>query len=171
MAIGELIDLMKREGSRLAKPVPIEGMPDMAFDCTFADTGESELVVPDSIPAYPSDLVDFWRIARTARLFEDKSYGQWGLEILDPTSAIMATGRLRDRRFRDYVSGDLVIGRFLGDSDLLVIRCDPSCSDFGNVLVAPPIDPRHEWYKVAESLTAFLDLFIKAGGDKLWAAT
>lgn len=171
MTIEELIELMKREGSQLAKPVPVEGIPDMAFDCTFADTGESELAVPESIPAYPTDLVDFWKIARSAKLFEDKSYGQWGLEILDPSSAAMATGKLRDRRFRDYVLGDLVIGRFLGDSDLLVIRCDPSSSDFGNVLVAPPVDPRHEWYQVAESLAAFLDMFIRSGGDKLWTAT
>ena len=169
MPIADLIDLMKREG--LAKPVPLEGMPDMAFDCTFSDLGETELAVPESLPAYPTDLVDFWRIARTARLFEDKSYGQWGLEILDPNSAIMATSRLSDRRSRDYVSGDLVIGRFSGDSDLLVIRGDPSCPDFGNVLVATPIDPRHEWYRIAESLSAFHDMFIKAGGDKFWVAT
>lgn len=64
----------------------------------------------------------------------------------------METGKLRDRRFRNYVSGDLVIDRFLGEADLLIIRCNSSYIDFGKELVAPPIVPRHEWCKVFESL-------------------
>lgn len=83
----------------------------------------------------------------------------------------MATGNLRNQRFREYLLGDLVLGRFIGDSDLLVIRCDPSSSDFGHLLMATPIDPRKEWYRVAESLSAFLALYIKAGGDKAWVTS
>lgn len=170
MTIAEMIELMKREGPRLAEPVPVEGMSDMTFDCSFAATGVCELIASELIPSFPCDLVEFWRIACSAKLFEDKSYGQWGLEILDPNSAILATEKLRDQRFRGYVPGDLVLGRFIGDSDLLIIRCDPSCSDFGHVLVATSIDPRHEWYRVADSFSTFLDMYIKAGGDKIWAA-
>lgn len=68
----ELIELLKREGSQLAKPVLVAGTPDMAFDCPFADTGEGKLFAHALIPAYPSDLVDFWRIARAAKLIEDE---------------------------------------------------------------------------------------------------
>lgn len=168
MTIAQMIKLMKRNGSHLAKPIPVAGMSDMEFDCSFACEGVNELISTDYVPSYPCDLVDFWRISRAAKLFADKSYGQWGLEILDPESALMATANLRNKRFRDYLLGDLVLGRFIGDSDLLVIRCDPSSSDFGHLLVATPIDPRKEWYCVAESLSAFLDLYIKAGGDKPW---
>ena len=171
MTIEELIGLMKREGPNLAKPVAVEGMPDMTFDCTFENEGASELIAHQSIPAYPPDLVEFWGISRTARLFEDKSYGQWGLEILNPDSALTATDSVRDRRFRDHVNGDVVIGRFLGDSDLLLIRCDPDCADFGCLLVATPLDPRHEWRKVADSFSKFLESFIQAGGDKYWAVS
>ena len=171
MTIAEMIELMKRKGSHLANPVPVKGMSDMEFDCSFACDGVNELVGTDSVPLFPCDLVDFWRISRAAKLFEDKTYGQWGLEILDPESALIATANLQIKRFKDYLLGDLVLGRFIGDSDLLVIRCDPSSSDFGHLLVAAPMDPRKEWYRVAESLSAFLDLYIKAGGDKAWVSS
>lgn len=164
----ELIKLMKLEGTRLAEPVPLDGMSDMTFDCTFADFGEDASVISEAIPACPPDLLDFWTIASSARLFEDKTYGQWGLEILDLRSAVSASKSLHDQRPKEYFLGDLVVGRFLGDSDLLMIRCDPSSSDFGSVLVALPIDPRKEWYKVAGSMNAFLNLFVKAGGEKFW---
>jgi hypothetical protein len=61
-----------------------------------------------------------------------------------------------------------VIGKFLGDSDLLVIRCSQSEEDFGNVLVALPLDPRPDWDHVAESLADFLDEYAKTGGEKYW---
>ena len=169
MTIAESIDLMKREGDRLAKPVPVEGMPDMTFACSFAEAGANPSVIAGSVANCPTDLAEFWSIARTARLFEDQSYGQWGLEVLDPQTAVSTTRQFRERRIRDYVDGDLVIGKFLGDSDLLVIRCDPAADDFGNVLVALPIDPRSEWYCVANSLSSFLTSFIKTGGEKAWA--
>ncbi len=162
---------MKRGGSQLSKPVVVEGMPDMTFDCSFSVAGVNSPVISQWVSACPSDLADFWTIASTARLFEDISYGQWGLEILDPQAAATATKKYQSRRHEDFLAGDLVIGKFLGDSDLLIIRCDPACSDFGSILVALPIDRRNEWYKVADSLSSFLDIFIKASGDKVWAVS
>jgi hypothetical protein len=61
-----------------------------------------------------------------------------------------------------------VIGKFLGDSDLLVIRADETQSDFGSVIVALPIDPRPDWYHVAKSLADFLEEFAQSGGQKFW---
>lgn len=168
MTVRESVQLMKREGSRLAKPVPVEGMPPMTFSCSFAPDAATR----DELAALrcdcPSDLAEFWAVARTARLFEDQQYGQWGLEIVDPEHAADLTDRCQAKRGRDFSEGDLVVGKFLGDSDLLVIRCDSRATDFGSVLAAPPLDPRRDWYKVGESLASFLDNYIRSGGEKFW---
>ena len=171
MTIPELIGLVKTDGSRFAKPTPVEGMQDMEFVSSFEDTGADNSMISGIVTECPGDLSEFWRIARSAKLFEDKVYGQWGLSILDPANAVAATEKLRARRFRDYVLDDLVVGRFIGDSDLLIIRCDPSSSDFGTILVATPIDPRHQWHRISKSFARFLDTYIKAGGAKYWAGT
>jgi hypothetical protein len=168
MIIAYLIELMKREGGRLAKPIPVEEMPDMTFSCTFSTDGITPDELAKILPHCPQDLADFWANARTAQLFEDEVYGQWGLEILDPEQAIDATREFYDDRGRDFAKGDLVVGRFLGDSDRLIIRSDPSSDDFGSVFIALPIDPRTEWYRVADSFGNFLDSFVKSGGDKYW---
>jgi hypothetical protein len=52
---------------------------------------------------------------------------------------------------------------------LLVIRNDAKAIDFGNVLVALPIDPRSEWHRVADSFGSFLEFYIKSGGNKYWS--
>jgi hypothetical protein len=155
MTVHEAVQLMKREGSRLATPVPVEGMPPMTFDCTFSSEGASANEVHPILPNCPEDLWDFWREVRSARLFIDQQYGQWGLEILDPQQAMEATDEYRQERDRDSVSGDFIIGRFLGDSDLLLIRCDraltrssttfdniSAATDYGNVMVVLPLDRR-----------------------------
>lgn len=116
----------------------------------------------------PADVIAFWRVAHSARLFEDSMYGQWGLEILPPREAKSATDAYVTQRRKDYRTGDVVLGRFLGDSDLLILRADPSAGDFGHVLVALPIDRRAQWYRVADSFEAFLDAYARAEGDKYW---
>ncbi|MFN7766214.1 MAG: hypothetical protein ACK5UC_03300 [Planctomycetaceae bacterium] len=169
MTIPELIRLMKSDDSRFAKPTPVDGMPDMVFACSFEETGVDNPLISEIVTKCPVDLSEFWRIARSAKLFEDTVYGQWGLSILDPASAVAATEKFRARRFRDYILGDLVVGRFIGDSDLLIVRCDPASSDFGSIVVATPIDPRDNWHSISESFADFLDTYIQAGGDKYWA--
>jgi hypothetical protein len=169
MTVTELIDLMIREGSVLAKPVVVEGMPDMTFDCWFAPQGASPMELAELYDNLPLDITEFWEKARTARLFEDQVYGQWGLEIFDPREALDTTRQCKERRTRDYLDDDLVVGRFLGDSDLLVVRNDPTSIDFGTVIVALPIDPRADWYHVSKSFGEFLESFVNSGGEKYWA--
>ena len=41
MKVIDSIDLLKREGSKLAKPIPVEGLPSMEFDCYFAEESVS----------------------------------------------------------------------------------------------------------------------------------
>jgi hypothetical protein len=169
LTVSESIQLMKQEGSRLAKPVPVEGMPPMSFFCSFAADGAEPEEIALLPSACPSELSEFWTIARTAKLFEDREYGQWGLEILDPKRSVEITVLCEARRRRDFIEGDLVIGKFLGDSDLLVIRCDPIAKDFGCVIVALPLDVRRDWYTVSHSFAAFLGEYAKTGGEKFWS--
>jgi len=171
VTVAELIRLMKSGGAGCAKPIPIDGLPDMEFACSFEDTVVENSTISREFAEWPGDLVEFWRITSRARLFEDQRYGQWGLSILDPATAVAATQRFRERRFHDFLAGDLVLGRFIGDSDLLIVRCDPSSSDFGHVLVATPIDPRAQWSRIAKTFAGFLDNYIQACSEKYWAGS
>lgn len=116
----------------------------------------------------PADLDEFWRAFRAARLFVDTSHGQWGLVLHNPEEARALTKKFRAQRTRDHAEGDLVLGEFLGDAELLFVRCDPKAADYGRVVVALPLDPRSDWYEVAESLGAFLDQYERAQGAKFW---
>lgn len=168
MKIDEVLKYIQCEWPDLAKPVAVEGLPPMEFVCSFSSEAatENELSALD-LPC-PPDLAEFWSMFRTARLFEDREYGQWGLVIFSPGQAVESTRYFRDTRIRDFVDGDLVIGEFLGDQDFLVIRCDQDCRDFGRVLVALPIDPREDWFEVADTLADLLDRFARSGGGKYW---
>ena len=136
--------------------------------CSFAETGESDMVLNRLSVALPSEFEEFWKSAATARLFEDVDYGQWGLEIVSPAEAESLTRNEFEKRPLDYLPGDLVVGRFLGDSDLLLVRCDQSASDFGSVVMALPIDKRPDWDVVAKDFADFLTELVEADGDKFW---
>jgi hypothetical protein len=116
----------------------------------------------------PEDLRDFWLEARTAALFEDQQYGQWGVVVLDPEAALSETSEQAAVRPGDFVSSDLIIARFSGDSDLVVVRCDPRRADFGAVTIALPIEPRSHWPVAASSFGHFLEKLTQAQGDKYW---
>jgi hypothetical protein len=116
----------------------------------------------------PPDVLEFWRIFKSARLFEDRQFSQWGLVLVPPDRALELTERFRRIRAPDAVPGDLVVGEFLGDSELLFVRADPKASDHGAVLVALPLDRRPDWYRVAPSLPAFLRQYAHAEGAKFW---
>ena len=115
-------------------------------------------------------LREFWLAAKSADLFKDKKYGQWGLRILSPEESKEETGRMLLLRPNDFKITDLVIGKFYGDSDLLVVDTARAVGDGFTVLVALPIDPRVDWREVAGSFSEFLSLFLSHEGDKYWEA-
>ena len=119
------------------------------------------------IPA-PPDVMSFWSEFRSARLFEDQRHSQWGLVLVPPERALELTDRLFRDRARDTAQGDLVVGEFLGDSDLLIVRADPEAADYGSVLVALPLDRRKDWHRVGSSLADFLHKYASAEGAKYW---
>jgi len=138
--------------------------PDLEVACSF-EGGMHQTAVPENTPV---DLETFWKHYKCARLFEDRQFGQWGLEILDPSESVLATSEYTIDRNSDRRIGDRVLGRFLGDSDVLLIRCDPSASDFGSIIVALPLDPREEWPVVGSSFSEFLERYAKSEGNKFW---
>jgi len=118
--------------------------------------------------AIPPDLALLWDRTSKLRLFEDIRYGQWGLVIWGPAHALRESPLEIVRRKKDFRRGDLVVGEFLGDAELLVVRCDRGADDFGNVTIALEIDPRDEWPIVGKSFIEFLDKYVAAAGDKFW---
>ena len=109
-----------------------------------------------------------WNKTSGLRLFEDITYGQWGLILWSPDQVITEQEKRIAQRKEDFRSGDLLVGEFLGDADLLVLRCDRTSPDFGNVAIALPLDSREEWYIAANSLQSFLSQFLAAKGEKFW---
>ena len=118
--------------------------------------------------ALPTHLGQFWAAASGARLFVDEEYGQWGLVLFDRAQAESATRRFRRDRHRDQRSGDLIVGEFKGDSDLLLVRCDPAAADFGSVLVVTPLDGRDDWAVAASSLLGLVEALEIEQGEKFW---
>jgi hypothetical protein len=113
----------------------------------------------------PNDLLMWWNIIERAKLFEDVDFGQWGLQIFSELEAfdISEKYRLEDS---DYKDTDIIIGSFLGDSDLLLISTDTI--DFGSIIVALSMDKRTDWYKVSSSFEDFLSQYVLNEGDKFW---
>lgn len=119
----------------------------------------------------PYDLRLFWQQAAGARLFEDTTYGQWGFLLWGPCEAQARTANLFTERRDSLIRGDVVVGEFRGDSDLLLVRCDGEAEDFGQVLIILPMDHRPVWPVVAPSFSKFLHQFVVSSGEKFWEAT
>lgn len=114
----------------------------------------------------PKSLKEFWRTSEKTILFKDSEFSQWGLEILSPREAILLTNEQKSERPEDIQKTDLIIGRFLGDSDLLVISCD--MNDFESLYIALPIETRESWPKIAMNFNEFLMKYSNSEGEKYW---
>jgi hypothetical protein len=117
----------------------------------------------------PNDLQELWQKCNGLRLFEDKTYGQSGLIIWSPQKVAEQQKVLR-RNSDEFQDGDLVIGEFLGDSDLLVVRCEQNSNDFGKIIIALAIDHQADWYYLPYLLPEFLQKLVNSQGEKFWEA-
>ena len=158
-ALGTL-DHVYHRGHRVDGPLSCTVAPAMPWNGP-----EMEVVLNLTLPG---DLERLWTKTSGLRLFEDIKDGQWGLVLWGPAGALRKSPMEISRRKIDFRSGDLVVGEFLGDADLLVIRCDRGADDFGKAMIALEIDPRDEWPTVGKSTLEFLEKFIDASGDKFW---
>jgi hypothetical protein len=164
--VTEFISLLKAQWAQPREAIHRGETCPFLLACSFSTETADKL---DPLPiSLPEDVREFWRATRSATLFKDMQYGQWGIEILEPGQALAITSRQTAERPRDFTITDLVLARFLGDSDLLVISCDPNRPDFGSVTIALPLDKRDNWPVVAESFGDFLQRLIEAQGDKYW---
>lgn len=115
----------------------------------------------------PEDVNEFWAHYESAELFKDVEYGQWGLEIFSPEKAKQYTRFFR-REYSKYArKSDVIIGHFIGDSDLLLVSCD-IYRNFGQIIVVPPLDDRPDWLIAAENFTDFLSQYSQNEGNKYW---
>lgn len=112
------------------------------------------------------ELTDLWSASRESWLFEDTEYGQWGLHLLSPEDSAARTAAERADRPDDVRSNDVVLGEFLGDSDLLVYA--PSEEANRRYLIALPLDPRDDWYPAGSTAAEVLGRLLDAGGEKYW---
>jgi len=116
----------------------------------------------------PLPLCELWDLASSLRLFVDITYGQWGLIVLPPARAVEFTVRQFSLYEEKMRKGDLVIGEFLGDTELVILRCDRAEEDFGKVLIFLPLDPRADWPCVGNSFDEFLRRYVENRGSKYW---
>ncbi len=113
----------------------------------------------------PAEVRQLWLACGDATLFRDVDFGQWGLQILSPMESVTRSVTERLRRPKDFGERDVVLGEFLGDQDVLVVE------ESGAVLVAPPLDDRNGWYRVAPSVVEFLARYVQREGAKYWEDT
>ncbi len=117
----------------------------------------------------PPDLLSLWEWTAGLHLFEDVKYGQWGLHLWGPTD----TWRKQPEEMGYWPPdvrrpGDLLVGRFLGDADRLLLRCDKTMPDFGHAVIALTMEQRSEWVQCGDSLVAFLIRYVGSAGEKFW---
>lgn len=132
------------------------------------DPGASADEIAQAAPSASEseDLRALWSASREAWLFEDTEYGQWGLHLLRPAESAVRTSAERARRPDDLRPDEVVLGEFLGDSELLVHA--PSEVGGRRYLVALPMEPREDWYAAGGSAAEVLERLLDANGDKYW---
>ena len=164
--ITEIVGLLKEQWGTPREAVHRGQKGGFLLACSFASEPADTLAqVPLNLP---EDIREFWLTTRSATLFKDRQFGQWGIEVLDPDQALRQTSEEMAARQVDFVSSDLVLARFFGDSDLVVMACDPEQSNFGSVTIALPIDRRPDWPVVAKLLRGILgEVGGSAGGQIL----
>ncbi|MGQ0847179.1 MAG: hypothetical protein ACT4QF_23920 [Sporichthyaceae bacterium] len=113
-----------------------------------------------------AELRALWSASREAWLFEDVEYGQWGLHVLNPAASASRTAVERAGRPGELRADDVVVGEFLGDSELLVYA--PSEAGERRWLIALPLDVRTDWYAAGASVTEVLVRLLRADGEKYW---
>jgi hypothetical protein len=163
-SITEIIDSLKHLWLKPKKGIHNNDETFFELQCEFA---EEKAEIPIDYPLeFPKGILDFWNNARDAELFIDKKYGQWGLKMYSPQDAISLTRKEIETRPDEYKDTDLIIGSFIGDSDMLVISCDPK--NFGQIFVSTPLDSREDWWLVSDSFKEFLNQYSEKDGEKYW---
>ena len=129
------------------------------------DEKELEHKLKVQIPEY---LHILWKYASNVYICEEINYGQWGLVLWNPIEVLH--NNQGDPRFTAYhlEKGEIIIGEFKGDLDVVIIRCDKNQEDFGKIIIAEGMAPREEYEIVTKSLLEFLEKFMNDPTKKFW---
>lgn len=162
-AVIEAIDVASNLPSPLG-PLRSLVLPRLTWDPSLLEEGLAM--------ALPIAVKEMWNRTSGLVMFWDITYSQWGLVLWSPDQAYVRHRRFRQNsRLEEWREGDLIVGEFLGDSDLLVLRCDPGSPDFGTVVISKPIDHRNDWVTAAKSLGEFVQQFWISQGEKFWESS
>lgn len=166
----EIITTLEKEWTTPKSTVDSKGEESFfKFKCTFFEGVGNEFESFNI--AIPQDLKDFYKISNGARLFEDTEYGQWGMNLFSLDELHRATEDYKHNREDEAMTGDLIIGDFLGDSDLLLIRIDEKMLDYGKVAIVNPIYKRPDWYWLDIDFLDFIEKYASSNGGKFWEHT
>lgn len=149
--------------ARHLTPQRLHGADSLRLACSATFREDASWALDEEVPA---ELRELWEVCGGARLFTDVDYGQWGLVLLGPEVSWRRTLDQLDYAPDDMRPGDVVIGEFLGDSELLIYA--PSEAGDSRILVSLPLDAREDWYRVGSSLEEFLVMFVEHQGQKFW---
>ncbi|MDM1020966.1 SMI1/KNR4 family protein [Acinetobacter sp. VNK23] len=137
---------------------------DLLFRCQFFHGFKK---IDGFLKDLPQSFVDFYALANGAFLFEDVVYGQWGLQLLDVFLILQETNYFMQEN-KDYAQGDLIIAKFLGDSDFLLLRTDPTKNDYGSMMIVMPLESRNNWNKIELNFYDFIKEYVNNFGQKFW---
>ena len=163
MQIADVIDRFRSFG----EPRSIDDGSKSLYACEVSGpAAPTEIAAAWGDADLPPDIVDLWLQCREARLFVDVTFGQWGLALLSPGASAEQTSIHRRLRASDLWDSDLVVGKFIGDQELLIVA--PAETGERRVLVASEIDPRAEWPAVGPHIADFLSGYWERNGEKYW---
>ena len=169
MSIIDVIERARQEPplAKLDEPFPDSRYVCKVFDPVAWNRSEVERTLGIEIPP---DLATLWDSCGGLILYEDETFCQWGLVVRappEPEFFALNTEHLEDVR-ACVLPGDLIFGRFRGDRERPLIRCDKLAPDYGRIEIVTEMGPRSEWSTAAHSLEEFLVRFMDAHGDKYW---
>jgi len=172
MSIVDIINRIRREPP-YADPEEVEMFAEKRYICKVfeAESWERATVEERLGVGIPPELNEFWTTCGGLVLYEDNLHRQWGLVLLGPLhEELQILNEAYRRDWTDSVMpGDLIIGKFWGDRDRPMIRCDKEAADYGSVIIVEDTDPREEWCMVGVSLEEFLRQFMESRTRKFWS--
>lgn len=138
---------------------------DLQFRCLFHHGVKRSLLEKMN---FSNEMIEFYQLSNGAYLFQDAKYGQWGLHLLDLHLIQRITAEFFEDRYDNALTGDLIIGEFLGDGEKLLVRLDPNIADFGTIVIVCPISKREEWQIIETNFYDFIINYFQNNGEKYW---
>lgn len=108
------------------------------------------------------ELMNFYNITNGAILFKDVDYSQWGLLVYSSDELYYKNREIKKVR-DEFNESEIIIGEFLGDSDLLLLN-----QHNNSIVICTPILGRDDWHFLELTFTAFLNKFCTEEGEKFW---